>query len=163
MTDNPFDTFVDRTDRDHPVPTELSDGDFSKLSDGELIERTNTLSLTTAYMEVNGVRPLKNLFDILLDIAHHPYIDDVNDDDIIEWGPKEIVELKITVKQLKGLLDLIWKFGVYPCLDSCRNLQIYLWEVLQAEVHKKGHWDRGAYDTTVIEGRWMYFPKEVKE
>ena len=162
MTDNPFDLFVDKFDKVHPIPTELSDEDFSKLSDEELIERTNTLSLTTAYMDVKGIRPLKHLFDALLEIAHHPYIDNVNDDDIIEWGPKEIVELGITVGQLKGLLDLIWKFGVCPCLESCRNLQIYLWEVLQSEVHKRGCWDRGA-DDTKVHGRWVYFPKKVKE
>ena len=163
MTDNPFDLFVDKSDRGHPAPTEMSDEDLSKLSDKELIERANTLSLTTTYIEVNGVKPLKNLFDVLLEIAHHPYIDDATDEDVIEWGPKEIAELGITVKQLKGLLDLIWKYGVYPCLESCRDLQGYFWDVLQLELHKRGYGRRDVYDTTVTEGRWMHFSKEAKE
>lgn len=163
MTDNPFDLFVDKSDWGHPVPTEMSDEDFSKLSDEELIERANAVSLTTAYMDVNGVIPLKNLFNVLRETAHHPYIDDATDESVIEWGPKEIAELGITVGQLKGLLDLIWKYGVYPCLDSSRNLQRYYWDVLQLELHKRGYGRRDVYDTTVTEGRWMHFSKEAKE
>ena len=162
MTDNPFDLFVDKYDKDHPVPTELSDEDLSKLSDGELIERTNAVSLTTAYIEVNGVRSLKSLFDVLLELTHPPYPPEVHDEDVIEWGAKEIAELGITVGQLKGLLNLIWKYGVYPCLDSCRGLQRYLWEKLQHELRNREYWNRGA-DDTKAHGRWTYFPKKVKE
>ena len=162
MTDNPFDLFVDRYDKDHPIPTELSDEDLSKLSDEELIERANTLSLTVAYIDIKGARPLKHLCDILLETAHHPHLPDASDGDVIEWGPKEIAELGITARQLKGLLDLIWKYGACPCLESCRDLQIHLWEKLQCELHKRGYWDRGADDTKKC-GRWVYFPKKVKE
>ena len=161
MTSNPFDLFVDRFDTDHPVPTELSDEDLSKLTDEELVERVNTLSLTVAYIDVKGVKQLKYMFDILLEIAHHPHLPDATDEDVIEWGPKEIAELGITVGQLKGLLDLIWKHGVYPCLDSCRDFQRYLWEKLQHELRKRGYRDRGA-DDTKVHGRWVYFPKKVK-
>ena len=163
MTGNPFDLFVDRYDKDHPVPTELSDEDLSKLSDEELIERTNAISLTTAYIEITGVRSLKNMFDVLLEIAYHSYLPDKNDEDIIDWGPKEIAELGITVGQLKVLLDLIWKHGVCPCLKSCSDLQSYLWDPLRSELCKRRYWDRGVHDTTVVGGLWTHFPKDVKE
>ena len=162
MTNNPFDLFVDKSDWGHPVPTEMSDEDLSKLSDEELIERANAVSLTTAYIDVNGVIPLKNLFNVLLENIHNPYLE-THDEDVIEWGPKEIAELGITVGQLKGLLNLIWKYGVCPCLESRRDLLRYLWEVLLPEAHKRGYWDSGAYDTTVTECRWTYFQKEAKE
>ena len=117
---------------------DFADGDFSKLSDEQLIERHNAICLATQYINSKGIQPLRRVISIFDDLAYSRVPFDMNEDSIITWGPVEINELQLSVKQLRGIWQLIGKLGMKPLYKAENEMIWYCYNDLKVELYKRG-------------------------